>query len=85
MRRSATVSPDEGVKCIECGEKIYPNDKYFYAKSSKIGSGAFGHKGVNFIHVDCYKKMCKGWTVRKHTHTHTMKGSDGKCLSSKGT
>ena len=75
MRRSATVPPDEGVKCIECGEKIYPNDKYYYAKSSKIGSSSFGYKGFNFIHVDCYKKLC----------THTMKGSDGKCLSSKGT
>ena len=84
MRRSATIPPDEGVKCIECGEKIYPNDKYYYAKSSKVGTGSFGYKGYNFIHIDCYRKMCKGW-VNKKAHTHTMKGSDGKCLSSKGT
>ena len=64
-RKPGYIPPDDGVKCIECGKMIFPNDKYYYAKKSKAGSLAFGANGYNFIHVECYKKLLK------HTHTHT--------------
>jgi hypothetical protein len=60
MARTVTPKPSpEGTPCIECGEKIYTNDDYIYAKVSKSGSGIYAYKGYNFIHKECYKKICK--------------------------
>lgn len=46
-----TPKPKEDTICTECWKHIYQCDRYIWAK---------GKNGrVNFVHEDCYKKMCE--------------------------
>lgn len=79
MAERKPTPPEDGCTCIECGEKIYKSDEYYWMKLAKMSIGIYSYRGYNFIHKKCYEKLLT------HTHTHTMKRGDEKCPSSKGT
>lgn len=42
--------PKEDTLCPECWQRVYPYQRYVWAKSK---SGR-----INFCHTDCYRKLC---------------------------
>ena len=48
--KTKNTKPKEDTLCNECRQRVYSYQNYVWAKS-KGGR-------VNFVHKDCYKKLC---------------------------
>lgn len=51
---SIKIKPYDGTMCVECGEKIRPDDKYEWVKRTRAAGG-----GTIYIHTECYQKLLK--------------------------
>lgn len=52
MKRSGEIGPFDDIHCIECGDKIKPDDDYHTIRRSRYSGGAYIH-----IHKSCYEAL----------------------------